>query len=106
MSVHFERLAQVFRCYAPGHSFGAADEPTAMGVAARTATGEVEIMATMGKLTRADLRDIVAQLAADGVARIIIKRRKGHTVPMGRLFHTDGKFDYFEFLPAELEARA
>lgn len=104
MSVHFETLTRVFRCYAPGASYAEADEPVAVGVANRCAAGEVEIMATMGALSRADLRDIVRGLAGEGITRIVVKRRRGHGVPLGRIFHSDGRFDYYEVSPAELEA--
>ncbi|TVO57547.1 hypothetical protein [Denitromonas halophila] len=106
MSVHFETLTRVFRCYAPGESFAAGAEPIAVGVVNRRDSGEVEVMATMGQLNRADLRDIVAGLGAEGVTRILIKRRRGHRVPLGRLVSSGDRFDIYEVLPAELEARA
>lgn len=105
MSVHFERLSTLFRCYAPGDSFEAGSEPICTGVVNRSDTGKVEIMAGVGNLTMADMRDIVTRQAEDGVHTIRIKRRKGHRVPCGRLVESTALFDIYELSPADVEAR-
>lgn len=104
MSVHFENLSRLFRCYAPGDSYEAGSEPIAIGTVCRRDSGEVEIMATMGELCRQDLRDLIAHLRDDGVHTICIKRRSGHRVPFGHLVKSDGRFDTYELTIADLEA--
>jgi len=105
VSVHFEVLSRVFRCYAEGESYEAGDEPIATGVVNRRDCGEVEIMATLGTLHRHDLRDLIAGLGDAGVTVIRIKRRKGHRVPLGRLVESTELFDIYELSPADVGAR-
>ena len=104
MTVHFENLARVFRCYAPGESFEDGSEPIAIGVVSRRDSGQVEIMATMGQLTRADLRELIAKLGEDGITTIRIKRQRGRHVPYGRLVEPGPLFDIYELSPADMEA--
>lgn len=94
--IHLEHIASVIRVYRPGESYLAGDEPKAVATVARTDTGAAEIMAAMGRLTRADMRSIACALAADGVRMLIIKRPKGRGVPGGRLVRSAGPFSYYE----------
>lgn len=99
--IHIEHLTSVVRIYAPGHSYAAGDEPKAVATLSRTDVGEVEIMAAMGRLGRADMRGIAQALAANGVRMLVVKRRAGHGVPMGKLRKTHGPFSYYEISTAK-----
>lgn len=96
MSVHIEDLASAIYFYAPGESYAAGSEPSAIASMSRREHGEVEILATKGDLTLTNLRELVRQLTARGVHRLHIKRRKGHRVPMGRCVKSDKAFDYYQ----------
>lgn len=100
--IHIEHLTSVVRVYAPGESYEHGDEPKAVATLARTDVGEVEIMAAMGRLGRPDMRDIARTLAGDGVHTLVIKRRTGHAVPLGRLRKTHGPFSYYEVAVGEV----
>lgn len=101
--IHIEHLTSVVRVYAQGMSFEAGDEPKAVATLARTDTAEVEIMAAMGRLGRADMRAIARELAAEGVRTLVIKRRTGHGVPMGLLRKVHGPFSYYEVPLGDLQ---
>jgi hypothetical protein len=94
--IHIEHLVSALRVYAPDRSYEAGDKPKAVATLSRTDVGEVEVMATMGRLGRADMRDIAHRLAAEGVHTLVIKRPVGHGVPLGRLRKTHGRFSYYE----------
>lgn len=96
MSIHIEHLTSVVRVYGPEESFEFGDEPVAVATLCRTDSRTVEIMAAKGRLARTDMRAIARALAAEGVRVLVIKRRKGHSVPGGRLVKTHGPFNYFE----------
>lgn len=94
--IHIEHLTSVVRVYAPGCSYAGGDEPKAVATLSRTDAGEVEVMAAMGRLGRADMRELARSLAEDGVHTLVVKRRTGHGVPLGRLRKTHGPFSYYE----------
>lgn len=98
--IHIEHIASVIRVYRPGQSYAAGHEPKAVATVARTDHGAVEVMAAMGRLTRADMREIARNLATAGVRVLVIKRPKGRGVPGGRLVRSDGPFSYYE-VPTE-----
>lgn len=100
--IHIEHLTSVVRVYAQGESFDEGDEPRAVATLARTDVAEVEVMAAMGRLGRKDMRELARSLAADGVRTLVIKRRTGHGVPLGRLRKTHGPFSYYEVAVADI----
>lgn len=100
--IHVEHLTSVVRVYDVGCSFEAGDEPRAVATLARADAGVIEVMAAMGKLTRADLRDIAMAAAAQGAHTLAVKRRRGHSVPLGRLVRTEGPFAFWTVEVSEL----
>lgn len=102
MSLHVERLATLVRCYREGECFEAGDEPVATAVIARTEAGQVEIMAGHGQISRRNMRRLLAVAAADGPRGVVVKRRRGHGVPFGRLVGSSGGLDIYLIEPTEL----
>lgn len=96
MTVHIEDLAGAIYFYAPGDSYAAGSEPVATGSLARVAHGEAEVLATLGELSRQNLRELVRQLKDRGYHRLHIKRRRGRRVPLGKRVRSDQAFDYYQ----------
>ncbi|WP_418648876.1 hypothetical protein ACNQFN_11450 [Thauera butanivorans] len=94
--IHIEHLTSVVRVYRPGDSYEFGDEPVAVATLCRTDAHTVEIMAAMGKLTRAAMREIARALAAGGVRTLVIKRAGARRMPYGKLVKTHGPFSYYE----------
>lgn len=95
MSVHIETLSSAVYFYAPGDSYDKASPVQAIGVLLRKDHGEVEVMATHGELSVANLRELVVKLRGCGYTLMHVKRAKGHKVPLGQLVRRDERFDYY-----------
>lgn len=95
MSVHIEEIAAAAYFYRGGEGYENGDEPVALATLVRKDHGEIEVMATMGELSRHNLRELVAQLQARGYRCMHIKRARGRRVPLGRMVRSDQAFDYY-----------
>lgn len=96
MSVHYEQVFGVIRIYAPGKSYEKGSKPKAIGTVCRVSHGVAEVLASMGSLSRADMREIAGQLKEQGWRTLQVKRAAGHRVPKGTFIRTDGVFDFYE----------